>query len=128
LLEILGVDVGKIRPITQPTRFDKIILFDRSFSASYFTKEYRETMDIVRNFALKNQTPTASKKIYYFYGRNQVGEERLAEYFKSKGYEIVLPEKLTLDEQLNLLINCESFAYTVGSCAHNSGFLHDKTE
>ena len=97
-------------------------------SASYFTKEYRETMDIVRNFALKNQTPTASKKIYYFYGRNQVGEERLAEYFKSKGYEIVLPEKLTLDEQLNLLINCESFASTVGSCAHNSGFLHDKTE
>lgn len=127
LLEILGVDVDKLQPIMQPTRFDKIILPDGSFGGG-FTNEYRKTIERVRNFALKNQTPTSSKKIYYFYGRGQIGEERLAEYFHSKGYEIISPEKLPLEEQLNLLINTDSFASTIGSSSHNSIFLRDGTE
>lgn len=133
LLEILGVYVEDVAAITQPTKFDKIILPDGSFlaqgSGRGFTAEYRETIDIVRDFALKNRTPTSVKKVYLFYGRKrQVGEERLAEYFKSKGYEIIYPEKLTLDEQLDLMINCESFISTAGSCSHNSLFLRDGTE
>ena len=148
LLEILEVDVESIQPITQPTRFEKIILPDESFYTdinavnpvvSYkqnhpdnwtrrFTEEYREMIDRVRDFALKNRMPTSTKKIYYYYGKNQFGEERLAEYFKSKGYEIIRPEKLTLDEQLNFLINCESFASTLGSCSHNCVFLRDNSE
>ena len=70
----------------------------------------------------------SSKKIYYFYGRHQMGEERLAAYFRTKGYLNVMPETLTLDEQLNLMINCDSFASTLGSCAHNSLFLRDNAE
>ncbi len=133
MLEILEIDVEKLRPITQPTQFEKIILPDESFNIlskpNGFTAEYKETIDRVREFALKNCTPTSSNKIYYFHGlRAQIGAERLAEYFKAKGYEIVQPEKLTLDEQLNILINCESFASTAGSCSHNSMFLYDKTE
>jgi len=132
LLEILEVDVSALQPITQPTQFDKIVLPDRSFfigdGKMLFTNEYRETIERVRDFALKNSTPTSSKKIYYFYGRTQTGEERLADYFKSKGYEIVLPENLPLDEQLNILANCESFASTLGSCSHNSIFLPNDAE
>jgi len=129
LLEILEVDVDRLQPITQPTQFDKIILPEDSFCFNkLFTGEYRETIDRIRNFALKNRTPTSAKKIYYLYGKNQIGEERLAEYFRSKGYEIVSPEKLPLDEQLNLMINAESFASTLGSCAHNSIFLRDDKE
>ena len=134
LLEILEVDVDNLRPITQPTQFDKIILPDESFLSPYnslssgFTMEYRETIDRVRDFALKNRTLTSSKKIYYFYGRRGIGEERLADYFKSKGYEIISPEKLTLDEQLNLLINAENFIGTLGSIAHNSVFMRDGME
>ena len=130
LLEILGVDIEKFRRIEQPTQFDKIILPDRSFSNAIngFTKEYRETIDQVRDFALKNRTPTSCKKIYYLHGRRQFGEEKLAEYFRSKGYEIIRPETLTLDEQLNILINAESFASTLGSSSHNSVFLSDNSE
>ena len=129
LLEILEVDVDRLRQIKQPTRFDKIILPDEMFYCDKtFTAEYRETIDRVRHFALKNRTPTSSKKIYYFYGRNQIGEERLAKYFVSKGYAVFQPEFLTTDEQLNLLINAESFASTLGSCSHNSLFLRDNAE
>ena len=35
---------------------------------------------------------------------------------------------MTVDEQLNWLINAESFASTLGSCSHNSVFLRDNTE
>ena len=128
LLEILEVDVDNLQLVEQPTRFEKIILPDESDSLGFYTNEYYETIDRVRNFALKNRTPTSSKKIYYFYGARQTGEERLAEYFSSKGYEIISPEKLTLDEQLNILINCESFAATIGSISHNSVFLQNGTE
>lgn len=131
LLEILNINVNNFQEITQPTQFDKIILPDESlYLDGYrkFTIEYRETINRIRDFAVKNRMPTSSKKIYYFHGSRQFGEERLAEYFKSKGYEIVRPEKLTLDEQLNLLINCENFASTVGSTSHNLIFLPNGAE
>lgn len=134
LLEILEINPESFKPITQPTQFAKIIVPDRSFSriprdmGKLFTNEYRDTIDRIRTFALKNRTPTTSKKIYYFYGSKQFGEERLAEYFRSKGYDIVRPERLTVDEQLNLLINCESFASTLGSVSHNALFLRDNSE
>ena len=134
LLEILEVDVDRLQPITQPTQFDKIILPDESIfmfdsrGIRNFTAEYRETIDRVRHFALKHRTPTPFRKIYYYYGRKQFGEERIAKYFMSKGYAVVQPEFLTTDEQLNLLINADVFASTVGSCAHNSIFLRDNAE
>ena len=136
LFEILEIDADSLRPISEPTQFEKVILPNASFFGKnskadfklFFTAEYRETVDRLREFALKNRMPTADKKIYYFHGRRQIGEERLAEYFRSKGYAIVRPERLTLDEQLNLLINADSFASTLGSCSHNSIFLRDGTE
>ncbi|MBQ3442121.1 MAG: DUF563 domain-containing protein [Selenomonadaceae bacterium] len=132
LLEILGLKPERIHPITQPTQFKRIIIPDSSFESNppgYFTNEHREVIDIFRNFARKNRTSTSSKKFYFFYGSNQVGEERVAEYFKSKGYEIITHEKrLNFDEQLNRLINCESFASPLGSVAHNSIFLREGAE
>ena len=128
LLEILEVNVDRLQRITQPTQFDKIILPDSSFAAGY-TNEYCEMMERVRDFALKNRTPISNKKLYFYHGVRQMGEERLAEYFKSKGYAIITHEqRVDFDEELNLLINCESFASTLGSCAHNSVFLLDGTE
>ena len=133
LMELAGVAVDKLTPIDRPTQFENIIVPDESFfmdgtdGQERFTDAYRETVDRVRNFALKNRTPSA-KKVYYLYGRLQVGEERLAEYFRDKGYDIITPENLTLDEQLNVLINAESFASTLGSCSHNSIFLRDGAE
>ena len=66
LLEILDIDVDQLQPIHHPTRFDNIILPDESFylqdDERKFTAEYRETIDRLRDFALKNRTPTSAKK------------------------------------------------------------------
>ena len=46
-----------------------------------------------------------------------------------KGYAIVKGHELSsLDEELNILINCESFACTGGSCSQNMIFLQDNSE
>ena len=152
LFEILKVDTGNWREIKKPTKFKKIILPDESFfldkgsvtnfdcaiegsqnnfkgnDSSYFTKEYISTVDKVRNFAQKNFTRLSQKKFYFFHGKNQVGEKDLADYFSSKGYETIIPTNFSLDEQLNILANCENFASVTGSISHNIIFMRDKTQ
>ena len=136
LLEILGVNISLLTPITSLVSYDKIILPDECFfiadETRCFTQEYVEMIDCVRNYALANIRPTSAKKVYYSYSRynngKSIGEDKLEKYFASKGYEVIYPETLSLDEQLNILANCESFASTIGSCSHNMVFLKDDSE
>ena len=150
LLKILHVDFEKFTLIDKPTNFKRIVMPDESFflspstnkdndkvplegsnnnfrgnNCAFFTKEYVEIIEEIRNYAKKNYSPLSQKKFYFFHGVKQFGEEAVAEYFHSKGYDIIRPEKLTLEEQLNILLNCESFASTVGSISHNIIFLRD---
>lgn len=137
ILEILNINVPMMRHVECLTKYDRIILPEESFfhkggGLRCFTPEYIATVDTVRDYALKNSKPVKQKKIYYSYSAysnyRTVGEDKLERYFASKGYEIIYPEKLSLDEQLNVLINCESFASTIGSSSHNIVFLRDGTE
>ncbi len=138
MFEILGINTSLLTPVTELTRYDRIILPDECFfmtsdGTRYFTSEYVDIIDYVRDFAIAQTSPVKSRKLYYSYsnygiGKPKTGENKLEKYFASKGYDIIYPEKLSLDEQLNLLINCESFASTVGSCSHNMLFLRDNTE
>ncbi len=144
LLEILEVDTNNLHAITEPMKFQNVILPDESFfiddsgkpfenqffsGNTVFAQEYLDTIEIARNYARKKFTPLSQKKFYIYHGgSNQIGEQRLAEYFKSKGYAIIQPEKFTLDEQLNIFLNCESFVSTLGSASHNAIFLKDNSE
>lgn len=151
LLEILEVDVNKLYPITKPVKFKNIILPDESFfldkskfhvgegnftvdgtwdnfdgnDGSYFTREYLDTVAQLRAHIQKNFSPLSQKKFYFFHGKENAGEERIARYFQSKGYEILRPELIPIDEQLNLFANCENFASLCGSVSHNVIFLPD---
>lgn len=132
LLKILEVDTDKLIPITAPTRFQNIIFPDESFfsiqdKGNFFTNEHLETIDKIRNFAKKNFTELSQKKFYFFHGKGEIGEERLAEYFKTKGYSVVVGGNIPLEEQLNILANCTDFTSTVGSCALNMIFTPNNT-
>ena len=129
----MGINIENCYPITSPTKFKNIILPDGAFFYDdlkniHFTNEYRDTVERIINFAKKNFSPMTQKKFYFFHGRNHIGEERLANYFQSKGYAIVQPERLPLEVQLNVLANCENFASPIGSISHNTLFVNDKTE
>ena len=134
LLKILDIDINKCYPITTPIKFQNIIVPDPSMfvdeisGGRFFTAEYRETIDRIKNFAKKHSTPIADKKIYFSINRSQTGEERLAGYLKSKGYAVINPATLTFEDELNLLINCEDFVTTLGSSSHNTIFLNDRAK
>lgn len=134
LLEVVGFNVNNLHAINEPTRFKEIILPDVSFFAipdeggRRYTIEYDETIERIRYYAQKNFSPLPNKKFYFFHNRNQFGEGYLANYFYSKGYEIIYPFHYPFEEQLNILANCESFASNVGSIAHNTLFVKDGTE
>ena len=137
MFEILGIDTSLLEPVTELAHYEKIILPEESFFMNsegirFFTPEYVKTIDSIRDFAASNVHPVKSSKIYFSYSRykkgNTIGEDKLEKYFASKGYEVVYPEKHSLDEQLNMLVSCESFASTRGSCSHNMIFLRDNTE
>ncbi len=139
-LEILGIDCEKILDISRPTRFRKIIVPDECFITEYddccegnlkfmFTQEYRNLIDCVRDYANAHKTQLSNHKFYMSYSHyksgKSVGENHIEKFLRRHAYEIIFPEKLTLDEQLNVLANCTDFASTIGSCSHNMLFLND---
>ena len=151
LLKILEIDTSKLFAINTPIKFATVIVPDESFflgksklggraysidgtpddfngnDGSFFTNEYLETVNQIRNFADKNCPPIEQKKFYFLQGRNQFGEERIAKYFESKGYAIVKSEFLKLEDQLTVYINCENWASMVGSISHNVIFLRNNS-
>ena len=137
LLKILGIDNIRLEPINEITKFRKIILPDECFwkeedGTRFFTKEYINLIDQIRNYGKDHFEPTTDKKIYFTY-RNfpayrTIGEQKIEKFFSEIGFKIISPEEYTFVEQLNILLNCEEFASTIGSLAHNSIFLRDKTK
>lgn len=137
LLEILGVDWNRLIPITEVTMVKTLIIPDECFYTldgrlRYFTQEYVNMINSVRSYAIQNKKELPSSKYYFTYsnfgsGKN-IGEEKLEKFFAKQGYQIIAPERYSLDEQLNILINCTSFASTAGSCGHNMIFLPDGAE
>ena len=102
ILEILEIDPNRLIPITKPTKFKEIILPDESFfeitnketgeQDVFFTKEYQETIQRVKDYGKKNFTQLSQKKLYFLYSgagsmgaQIQIGEENIANYFSSKG-------------------------------------------
>lgn len=136
-LDILGIDYKNFIPISEVTRFDKVLIPDESFftidgNTRFFTEEYRLMINRVKNYGKANQTKISFDKVYFTYARyagyKQIGEYKLEGFFKKLGYEIIAPEQLTFLEQLNILINCKCFASTIGSCSHNIMFMQENSD
>ncbi len=139
LFEILGLRIDEMVEIKSPTCFSEIVCPDESFyndgvgggGIRHYTKEYRETIDIIRNYAKQNIKETGIKKIYFLnkkYDRLSNHEDKIARYFQSKGYKVLRPELYSFKEQLNYLIQCEAFASSVSSASQNIMFLKENAE
>lgn len=135
ILSKSGIDVEQLVEVKTPTKFRSVIVPDSSFfldddKVEHFTKEYRDTINKIKE-PFYNSNP--NKKLYFSHRnirgyKNDIGEERLEKYFSEHGFEIVRPEKITLDEELRLLASCSTFAATDGSSSLNSMFLPDDAE
>ncbi len=139
LLSMIGLDVNDIHFISKPSRFKKIFLPETSFTllkiaeddyrGRYFTNEY---LDLINHITAQIPDSARYEKIYYsrtnLHDSRDVGEKDIEKLFKSMGFKIVKPEKLTFEEQLSILQGCKCFAATEGSVSHNAIFLKEGTK
>ena len=131
-MKIIGIDSNNLIPVKQATQYKQIILPDECFftidnTARYFTKEYLAMIGKVRKYGQEHLKELPFHKVYFtcsrYAGPKQIGENKLEHFFKEQGYKIISPERYSFEEQLNILLNCNDFASTVGSCSHNIIFL-----
>ncbi len=131
LLELIGIEVEELTAVEEVTRYNKIIIPERSFyndenGVRYFTKEYREIIKKITD-GVKRSEDERYEKIYLtctHFSRKQIGEEKLEKFFKKQGYSIIAPEEYSFKEQLAMFKRCEFLAATDGSAAHNALFLN----
>jgi hypothetical protein len=137
LLDVLEIPYDAFIPIKEAERYKEVIIPDESFFVDesgerIYTKEYVNMIDCIRQYAVENCQPIGFNKAYFTYSRcsgfRQIGEWKLERFFQSLGYEIIAPETLSFKEQINVLINIDCFASTVGSCSHNVVFLKNDSK
>ncbi len=141
LFSMADVDFSKVEMVKHSTRFKKLYVPDPSLihatithepiGERLYTKEFLQTIQRIKEKIVPLHP--AWDKVYFsrvglpstFY--REVGEWEIEKVFRRKGYKIVHPEKLSLDEQLSLLASCREFASTEGSIAHNVIFCQPGT-
>lgn len=136
----LGI-LNKIRILTVPVRFSKVILPEASYRYKSFIgketergmyfDEFTKVFDVVSQRALKAyEIPGGYKYKKVFFsrlcntdGRNyDIGIELINSFFSNNGYLIVYPENTSLAELIYYLNNCEIAAYISGTLQHNMLF------
>lgn len=128
LLHLIGITDSQLINVTVPTRFRKIIIPEVSFvSRQYYTAEYLHLIKtIISNIQPGN--PPNYKKVYftrqnYSEAQNkEYGEAEIADFFKENGYKLLVPESLTVSEQIYYFQNCKTVAMISGTISHNLVF------
>ena len=138
ILDLLGFDIDKFVRVEEITRFNQVILPDECFylegselGGSYkYTSEYTALI----NEIMSKITPYDNDdydKIYFTrskFSQKDIGERKIEEYFKNKGYRIVAPEMYSMEEQLRIYKSCNHFVATDGSISHNAVFMKDNID
>lgn len=137
LLELAGIELKRIRIIRKDDpvlQFHSIIIPEPAIAKEGYRKEYKllfqKAADKIMDMNAGN--PIFSGRIYLsrtaMHPCKEYGEKRLEEVFLDKGYTVVHPEQLTVDEQLGYYCGCKTMASIEGSAAHNIVFCRQGTE
>lgn len=117
----VGVDLDKVRILSQPTRVERLLIPPDPFGARC---RYREAaiLGIDRIFALH---PTrARRRVYYSRSALPDHQKRPTDgsefdaLFRARGWDIVYPEQIDLDEQIATAASADEIAGTSGSALH----------
>ncbi len=139
ILELAGVDVSRIKQIRNTTKYNEIIIPDNSLfkeNGMLYTNEYREIIEKIKD-NVRSTTYYKSAPSYDLYytrtafkdaSKKEIGEKSIEKHFKKRGFQVFSPEKLPIEEQISLLMKCNKFAATEGSCSHASVFCYSSAE
>ena len=141
LFNLIGIAKENRIQIKEPTQFTTIYIPDSSlftqekggFQYKCYTNEFKQTIDIVKENALSkpiNLEPLT--KIYLTRTRlrqfkRDFNETEVESFFKSKGYDVISPEKFSIQQQIFLLNSAKTVAVTEGSISLLTMFCQPRT-
>jgi len=134
LWRLAGFDSSKWMHVTEPKRFDEVIVPENSFVAypdekRLFDDRFVGIIKCIRNKAIEEigENISSIDKIYFTRTKlkhnKDTNEKQIERLFKRLGYTIISPEKLSIKEQIFLWTNATDVATTEGSIAHSSMFM-----
>ena len=131
LISLLGISRDKILSVTAPTIFKEIIIPEQSIClGKYYTNEYIDTIDRIKNSVLQDRRYSNYKYNRIYFSRKklkginhvEIGNKNIEKFFKTNGFKIIYPENCSPEEQIAYIHNCKIFASADGSIAHNLVF------
>lgn len=143
LMRLAGLNISDARRITMVEQFDELYLPDDSFFSTemceprYFTTVYRTTIKKVKENVFKEMQGGSFityDKIYLTRTQGtfsrlmrDFGERKIEKVFEKCGYKVIAPEKLTVQQQIWLMMHVDYLATTEGSIAHTAVFCKEGT-
>ncbi len=118
-VELMGIDMGRVEVITEPTQFREIIIPDEAF---YPMNAYRPEFICIFDQIRDNIQPKNERKLYlsrtqYAY-RTSLNEEYYENFFARRGYTVIHPETLPIEEQIAYVSGADEIVSTIGSMTH----------
>lgn len=138
MFSLAGINLDDCLWVKKPTRFRSVLVPDPSryyvlgaeFSTHAYTKEYCDTIERMIAEALRRRPVKHIDKLYF--ARTTRVERRSRKLIEGPiregGFTVVVPDKLSVAEQISMLQGCKVFMATDGSLAHNAVFLPEGTE
>lgn len=129
VLDAIGIKKEQMEIITEPTRFDKIIVPQETLN---MVSSYRPGVEKIYDYIRSRVVPAGYKKVYLSRtaitdGGIFVNEEYFENFYRCRGYEIVHPEKLPFEEQVSILSGAEEVVVTYGTLVHLVTFCRPST-
>ena len=130
LLELMGIKKDRILFIDKPTKFKSVLIPKQSvFWAGY---QYNDALlRIVYDKAKQNIIPNETKKIYLSrsaWKSPLLNEAYFEDFFASRGFKIIHPQNLPLEEQIAYIAGADEIACTYGTLSHLALFAKQRTK
>ena len=129
LLNLLDITEDRILLVNKPTQFKQIIVPRQSvcWGDSYHEELSKLAYDKVR----ERVKPKTDKKIYLSrskFDENMFNEGYFENFFESRGFKVVYPEQLPIEDQIAYLAGADEIAATVGTLTHQILFAKDNVK
>lgn len=130
VFELLGI-TNRLRVIAAPTHCKKLLIPD--YSLGFNRNWSNKYLDVIKTLLVK--APLSNdykrKKVYFIRTKFlksrvfEIGEKQIENAFKKIGFEILSPEKMSIEEQISCFQGADEIVSLSGTIPHNIVFAHN---
>lgn len=133
-LELLGLEKERYEIIDDPRQYRQIIIPEEGFFSleSCINTHWLQVPQRIAERADAIASCERPERVYFtrtaFPSGDGVGEEYYEDFFRNRGYTVVSPEKLPVEDQIAIYRNARSIVCVNGTLAHAALFAREGTQ